>query len=92
MNVVFFNRYVMYHLNVILLFVLNVFIFSFPLFLFVSPDHRRVLAKLPGGLLCGSVAHSAPQLLPGHHTSHHGGRHRRAEHQWLLCVQPAGTW
>lgn len=61
-----------------------------PLILSPFKDHRRVLAKLPGGLLCGSVAHSASKLLPGHHASHHGGRHRWAECQRVLCVQPAG--
>lgn len=39
-------------------------------------DHRCVLAKLPGGLLCGPVAHTASKLLPGHHTSYYGGCHR----------------
>lgn len=53
-------------------------------------DHRRVFAKLPGGLLSGPAAHSASQLLSGHHASHHGGRHRRAERQRILCVHPAG--
>ncbi|TNM92946.1 hypothetical protein fugu_018348 [Takifugu bimaculatus] len=53
-------------------------------------DHRRVFAKLPGGLLGGPAAHSASQLLSGHHAPHHGGRHRRAERQRLLCVHPAG--
>lgn len=53
-------------------------------------DHRCVLAKLPGGLLCGPVAHTASKLLPGHHTSYYGGCHRWAKRQRLLRFQPAG--
>lgn len=56
---------------------------------FLHLDHRRVLARLPGGLISGSAAHPAPQLLPGHHTAHYRGCYSRAEHQRILCVQSA---
>lgn len=59
-------------------------------FLITFTDHRCVLAKLPGGLLCGPVAHTASKLLPGHHTSYYGGCHRWAKRQRLLRFQPAG--
>lgn len=65
-------------------FLLNAFFFC------LFEDHRCVLAKLSGCLLGGSVAHAAPQLLPGNDAPHHGGRHCRAERQRLLCIQPAG--
>lgn len=61
--------------------------FSFFFFSFLQLDHRCVLARLPGGFISGPAAHTAPQLLPGHHAAHHRGRYSRAEHQRILCVQ-----
>lgn len=54
---------------------------------FLHLDHRRVLARLPGGFISGPAAYPAPQLLPGHHAAHHRGCYSRAERQRILSVQ-----